>query len=165
MKIVKFAFALLALGHAVVHADGGLGSKPVLSLALAKRMADACEASATSAGWRPVNIAIFDDGGNLKLFRRQDNAYLHSIQIAKMKAHTAAGLPRSTRALGDIAYANPERPHGIQYVDGFATFPGGLPILTAKGVQLGGIGVSGATADQDEQCAQAGLDAIAEALK
>ena len=44
-------------------------------------------------------------------------------------------------------------------------FAGGLPILTADGAQLGGIGVSGATSDQDEQCAQAGIDAIADELR
>ena len=37
--------------------------------------------------------------------------------------------------------------------------------MTADKVQIGGIGVSGATADQDETCAQAGIDAAQDALK
>ena len=142
-----------------------LDTKPYLSLALAKRMADACEAKATAEGWRKINIAIYDDGGNLKLFRRQDDAYIHSIRIAQLKGHTSAGLPRSTRALGELNYSNPARPLGIDQVPGFVVFPGGLPILTADGRHIGGIGVSGATGDQDEMCAQAGIDAIADALK
>ena len=44
-------------------------------------------------------------------------------------------------------------------------FPGGVPIITETGVQIGGVGVSGATGDQDEQCAQAGIDAIRSLLK
>lgn len=142
-----------------------LETRPVLTLTMARTMADACEAKAAAEGWRKVNIAIYDDGGNLKLFRRQDGAFLHSVKIAQLKGHTSSGFPRPTRALGDIAYADPARPHGIQEVPGFVVFPGGLPILTAAGIQLGGIGVSGATADQDEQCGQAGLDAIADELK
>ena len=37
--------------------------------------------------------------------------------------------------------------------------------MTGNKVQIGGIGVSGGTADQDEQCAKAGLDAVANELK
>jgi glc operon protein GlcG len=142
-----------------------LETRPILTLAMAKTMADACEARAAAEGWRKVNIAVFDAGANLKLFRRQDDAYVHSIQIAQMKGHTSAGMPRSTRALGDLNYKTPGRPVGIENVEGFAMFPGGLPIVTADGVQIGGIGVSGATGAQDELCSQAGIDAIAGELK
>ncbi|MGB1883583.1 MAG: GlcG/HbpS family heme-binding protein [Gammaproteobacteria bacterium] len=142
-----------------------LDSQPVLALDLAKQMADACEALAVESGWRKVNVAIYDAGGNLKLFRRQDGAFMHSIQIAQLKARTSAGLPRATRALGDIANKNPGRMHGIEQVPGLVIFPGGLPIMTAGGDHIGGIGVSGATADQDEKCAQAGIDAVAAQLR
>jgi uncharacterized protein GlcG (DUF336 family) len=37
--------------------------------------------------------------------------------------------------------------------------------MTADKVQIGAIGVSGATADQDEACAQAGIDAAQDNLK
>ena len=156
--------ALLILAAAILHPASALETKPYLTLEMATKMADACEAKATAEGWRKVNIAIYDDGGNLKLFRRQDGAYLHSIKIAKLKGHTSSGMPRSTRKLGEINFSK-EPPYGIDAVPGFVIFPGGLPILTAAGDQIGGIGVSGATGDQDEACGQAGLDAIAELLK
>jgi len=142
-----------------------LGSKPYLTLEMAKIMADSCEEKAASEGWRKVNIAIFDDGGNLKLFRRQDGAFLHSIQISQLKGRTSSGIPRSTRALGEFNYSKPERPYGVEQVPGLVMFQGGLPIMTAQGTQIGGIGVSGATGDQDEICAQVAIDAIAETLK
>ena len=142
-----------------------LDTQPVLSLDIAKRMADACEALAEKSGWRKVNVAIYDAGGNLKLFRRQDGAYMHSIQIAQLKAHTSAGFPRPTRALGEFVNKTPGQVHGIEQVPGIVIFPGGLPILTAAGAHLGGIGVSGATSDQDELCAQAAIDAVADELK
>lgn len=140
-------------------------TKPYLTLAMAKKIADVCEAKAIAEKWRNVNIAIYDDGGNLKLFRRQDNAFLHSIRIAQLKGQTSAGMPRSTRELGEINFANPARPLGIEHVPGLVVFPGGLPIMTAAGMQIGGVGVSGATADQDEACAAAGIAAISEMLQ
>jgi len=160
MKAIYFAALLL-----VAHSASAIGTKPTLTLAMAKKIADVCEAKAMAEGWRKVNIAIYDDGGNLKLFRRQDGAFLHSIKIAQLKGHTSAGMPRSTRKLGEINYSKGDRPLGIEEVPGFVVFPGGLPIMTADGEQIGGIGVSGATGDQDEACAQAGIDAISDDLK
>jgi uncharacterized protein GlcG (DUF336 family) len=159
MKIV-----ILVLATTLLQPAWAVGTKPYLTLEMATKMADACEAKANAEEWRKVNIAIYDDGGNLKLFRRQDGAYLHSIKIAKLKGHTSSGMPRSTRKLGELNFSK-EPPYGIDSVPGFVIFPGGLPILTAAGDQIGGIGVSGATGDQDEACGQAGLDAIAELLK
>ena len=80
MKIV-----LLVLATALLQPAWAVGTKPYLTLEMATKMADACEAKANAEEWRKVNIAIYDDGGNLKLFRRQDGAYLHSIKIAKLK--------------------------------------------------------------------------------
>ena len=139
--------------------------KPYLTLEMANIIADTCEKKALAEGWRKVNIAVYDEGANLKLFRRQDGAYLHSIKVAQLKGHTSAGLPRTTRSLGDLNYKNPDKPYGIDGVPGFVIFPGGVPIITETGVQIGGVGVSGATGDQDEQCAQAGIDAIRSHLK
>ena len=156
-------FTIVALGWTL--SSSAIETKPYLTLDMAQKMADACEAKAIAEGWRKINIAIFDDGANLKLFRRQDGSFTHSIQIAQLKGRTSAGMPRATRALGDFAYANPDRPYGIQEVPGLVVFPGGLPIMAGDGTQIGGIGVSGATGDQDEECAQAGLDAIADMLE
>jgi uncharacterized protein GlcG (DUF336 family) len=151
-----------------VAAGQALEQKPILTLGMAKKMADTCEALQQKEGWRPLNIAIFDDGGNLKLFRRQEKAFVGSIQIAQMKGHTSAMFPSPTRRFGVLAFGDKENPAtapGIAFVPGLASFPGGLPITTAAGDHIGSIGVSGATGDQDEMCAQAAVDAIAEMLK
>ena len=156
---------ILLLGLLLPALAMGLGTKPYLTLEMAQKMADACEAKAMAEGWRKFNVAIYDDGGTLKLFRRQDGAFMHSIQIAQLKGRTSAGFPRTTRQLGEFNHSKPGQPYGIAQVPGIVVFPGGLPIVTASGDQIGGIGVSGATGDQDEACAQAGIDAIAEQLK
>ena len=53
---------------------------------------------------------------------------------------------------------------GLAHVPGLITFPGGLPIQVA-GVSIGGIGVSGTSGGEDEQCAAAAIEAVAEKLK
>jgi len=141
MQIAKLPlslFILLLLSTADCFSAEALQFKPVMTLAMANKMADACEQKAKSENWNPVNIAIFDQGGNLQLFRRQDDAYLGSIKIAQLKGHSSAVLPFSTRHLGEkIAYKDPTRPHGIELVPGVVVFPGGLPVKTQSGHLIG----------------------------
>jgi uncharacterized protein GlcG (DUF336 family) len=146
---------------AAAGSAAAIEQRPYLTLEVAKKMAAACEAKARQEGWK-MNIAIVDNGGNLKYFLRQDDAFLKSIEIAQMKAGTSAGFPFSTKQVGEIAAT---RVPGIAHVPGIATFEGGLPIMTADGKHIGAIGVSGATAEQDGMCAQAGLDAVKNDLK
>ncbi len=165
-------FSTVAVGALVVLTLGSeakaLDQKPILTLEVANKMADACEAARAKGGWRPVNIAIVDDGGHLKLFRRQENAFLGSASIAQDKARTSAMLPFSTRMVAEISFGKDGQPApvpGLAFSPGLAAFAGGLPIMTAGGAHIGAIGVSGASADEDEQCAQAGLDAVKDMLK
>jgi len=140
---------------------GAQEMRATVTSATAKKMADACEAKAKTEGWRMI-IAIVDDGGNLKYFRRMDGAFLGSIQIAQLKANTAAAFPASTKQLDDVAQKSVP---GLVHVPGFLMIEGGIPIMTSKGAQLGAIGVSGASAEQDGVCAQVAVDAVKSELK
>lgn len=170
MRIPHALLAAALLAAALPPAPAAAAeSRPLLTLEMAVRMADACEARQRRAGdWRPVNIAIVDRGADLVLFRRQDDAFLGSIDIALGKARTAARLPFPTRTVVEIAYGKdgePGRAPGIVHTPGIMPLTGGLPVRNAAGQLLGAIGVSGATGDQDEECAQAGIDAIAGMLR
>lgn len=164
-------FKAFAVAAAVLVAAMGLSTsaqavdqKPVLTLEMANKIIEACVAKAAAEGWRPVNVAVYDDGGNLKAFQRMDNAFLGSIQVAQLKGHSSTMFPFPTRVFAELAYGkdgNPGRIPGIAEVPGIAAFAGGVPIMTPDGHQLGGVGVSGASSDEDEQCAQAGIEAIA----
>ena len=159
------AGAALGLAAAGAHA---IETKPVLTLEMAEEIAVVCQELAVEKGWRPVNVAVYDDGGNLTVFHRMDGAFVGSIQIAQMKGHTSAMFPFSTRMMSELAYGKdgePGRVPGISEIPGIAAFPGGVPIMTADGSQIGAVGVSGATGDQDEECAQAGIDAIADMME
>ena len=143
------------------------GTAYAVDLETAKQMADACEAKAAEEGWK-MNIAVVDGGADLVLFRRMDGAFLGSVDIAQMKARSSAMFPFPTRGLGEIAFGKdgePGRTPGLAFVPGLAAFPGGLPVKTAEGEHIGAIGVSGGTGDQDEACAQAALDAVADQLQ
>lgn len=160
MKKTLFSITLVSLLTALAGSAMALELRPVLSLDVAKKMAAACEAKAKQEGWK-MNIAIVDTGGSLKFFLRQDDSFMKSIEIAQLKAGTSAGLPFSTKLIGEIATKVP----GIAHVPGIVTFEGGLPIMTADGKQVGAIGVSGASAEQDGICAQAAVDAVKNDLK
>ena len=160
MKKTLLSISLASLFTALAGSALALEQHPVLSLDVAKKMAAACEAKAKQEGWK-MNIAIVDNGGNLKFFLREDDAFLKSIEIAQLKAGTSAGFPFSTKQIGEITTKIP----GIAFVPGIVTFEGGLPILTADGKQVGAIGVSGGTAEQDGICAQASVDAVKSDLK
>lgn len=132
---------------------------PKLSLEDARLMMEAAEQRASDIGV-DMDIAIVDDGGNLLLFQRMDNARITSITIAIDKAFTAGASRKSTRAYGDVS--GPGAPaFGINTsIQGrFMIFAGGLPIFI-NDHPVGGIGCSSGSPDQDETVAQAGVDAL-----
>ena len=109
---------------------------------------------------QPMNIAVMDAGMNLVAFERMDGAWVLSIDIALGKAFTAAGRGLSTRDIGEMA--QPGQPlFGVNTTNGgrVVVFAGGLP-LVRDGEVVGAVGVSGGSVDQDEEVAQAGVDAF-----
>lgn len=168
MKLINLIVLVVLYIVSLNNAAFSLEMKPVIDLSLAKKMADVCEAKRESSKWNPINIAIVDSGADLVLFRRQDGAFLGSIDIAIRKATSSAMIPRSTRKVGELAYGEDgnlgPRP-GVATVDFLVPFAGGLPIRTESGHLIGAIGVSGASSDQDEECAQAAIDAVKHLLK
>jgi len=139
----------------------------VMSLETAKKLAAGCEAKAKEQNWK-MNISVVDSGANEIFFEKMDGAFLGSREIALHKAQTSANFPFPTRFVEQLVYGKDLKGGvvpGFALVPGVVAFAGGLPIMSADNVHIGGIGVSGGTADQDETCAQAGLDAGKDALK
>lgn len=93
-----------------------------------------------------------------------DGARIKPIDVAMLKASTAATTGRSTPDLRRLVIAEGEQPHGIEHVPGITIVEGGEPIVTKSGVLIGGIGVSGARPTEDGECARAAIAAIASAL-
>ena len=75
----------------------------------------------------------------------------------------SAPFPFPTRGIEQLVYDKDLKVGmvlGLALVPGIIAFAGGLPIMTEDKVHIGGIDLSGGTADQDETCAQAGIDAV-----
>lgn len=122
-------------------------SKPVLTLDTASRVRDGCLAWATQHKLN-VAIAIYDDSGRLLTFARMDGVPTAVGDIAMWKGRSAATYRSASE---DTAkWNNPNFP-------GIATAGGGVPMFTASGQPLGGIGVSGAQTDEDIACAETAI--------
>ncbi|MFH1138242.1 MAG: heme-binding protein [Pseudomonadota bacterium] len=110
----------------------------------------------------PMVIAVVDAGANLVALQRMDDALLASVEIAADKAYTAVALKMPTAQL-----AQPSQPgqplFGLNAVSGgrIIIFGGGIP-LKKDGRIIGGVGVSGGSVEDDQACAQAGVDRLAE---
>jgi uncharacterized protein GlcG (DUF336 family) len=116
-----------------------------------------------------VNVAVVDPGGTLAAFLRMPGAPLHSVDIAIDKAYTAVSFGLATSQWHAVLQQHSAAVReGLVLRPRFVGFGGGLPILDGTGEgsggtgqRMGGIGVSGGSEQQDEDCARAGLAAIA----
>ncbi|WP_022891492.1 GlcG/HbpS family heme-binding protein [Agromyces subbeticus] len=110
-----------------------------------------------------VSIAVVDGGGHLVAFARMDGAEIAGPTLAVDKAFTAVAHRVATSELGALAAPGGSL-FGLHANGGgrYVLFAGGVP-LAIDGVVLGGVGVSGADAADDESCAYAASAAFAEA--
>ncbi|MCW6533118.1 heme-binding protein [Sphingomonas sp. MMSM20] len=103
----------------------------------------------------PMNIAVYDDGANLKAFERMDGALLGSLDIAMNKARTAALFGFNTEALYDFSKPGGTSPGFEQSNGGLTVFAGGIPVRDHDGRLLGAVGISGGAVTQDFEVAEA----------
>jgi uncharacterized protein GlcG (DUF336 family) len=143
------ALALAAAG--TVHAQQRPEYGPDVSIAAAKKIAAATLTECAANKWN-VAVAVVDNHGFLVYFERMANTQTASVEIAIGKARTAATYRRTSRVFQDVINKAP----AVATLPGVVASPGGVPIF-ADGKIIGGVGVSGVTGDQDEQCAKAGL--------
>ncbi|MEI8188641.1 MAG: heme-binding protein [candidate division NC10 bacterium] len=105
-----------------------------------------------------ISVAIVDDGGNLILFARADNAGLTTQGVAMTKARAAA-MTRFPSGKKSASGNERSDHHALAItlasgIDRFCTMEGGVPIKV-KGQVVGGVAVSGA-GDNDPEYAAAG---------
>ncbi|MFN7713575.1 MAG: GlcG/HbpS family heme-binding protein [Curvibacter sp.] len=162
MKPASLFIKLFTLSGLILLSTASIGQamRPSLTLETAKKIAAGCEERSRKEGWSMI-VAVVDTGGQLKYFSRMDESMGISVGLAQAKASTSASAPVSTRKFRDIAKNNAL---GLELTPNVSTVAGGLPII-ANGKHIGGVGVSGGSEDQDEICAQAGLDAARDALR
>jgi uncharacterized protein GlcG (DUF336 family) len=132
-----------------------------ISSELAQKMVDGAMAKARELGVSE-NVAILDDGGNLKAFSRMDGASIPTIEIAQNKAYTAL-FGVSTQDFFNFIQGDPSLLAGLPTLARVAAWGGGFPI-NVDGEIVGAIGVSGApTVQNDVDCARAALALVSDA--
>src|SRR6266550_4490599 len=154
--------------HARCPSSGGRSpmadvvTKHSISSELAQKMVDAAVAKARELGVTE-NVAILDDGGNLKAFSRMDGASIPTIEIALNKAYTAL-FGVSTQDFFNFIQSDPSLLAGIPTLARVAAWGGGFPVKL-NGEVIGAIGVSGApTVQNDVDCARAALALVSDAV-
>lgn len=136
-----------------------VAAHPSLTLDGARVALDAALTRAGELGVA-VNVSVCDVAGHEIAFARMDGAALLSADIARDKAYTVAaflGIP--TDRWFSMIEAEPALREGIVHRDRLVIFGGGVPV-TADGVAVGAVGVSGGTAEQDHEVATAGAAAV-----
>jgi glc operon protein GlcG len=128
-----------------------------INLETAKKAIAAAQAEARKNNW-PMAIAVVDNAGMLVAYERMDNTQTGSVQVSIDKAVSSAMFRRSTKVFQD-AVAGGGVGLRVLGLHGANPVEGGL-VLMMDGKVVGGIGASGATADQDGIVAKAGSDAV-----
>ncbi|MBI3513459.1 MAG: heme-binding protein [Proteobacteria bacterium] len=103
-----------------------------------------------------ISVAVCDAGGRLLAFQRMDNAIWASAYGSQGKAIASAAFGRASGLMTDRADHPTLR--GIAAAEGGHMFfgQGAVPMLRG-GVVIGACGVGGGTAQEDEDCAAAGV--------
>ncbi len=128
-----------------------------LSISDARVLLEGAEEKSREIGV-PMCSAVTDEAGNLIAFTRMDGAKISSISIAMDKAFTGAAAKKGTHEYNQLAV--PGKPtFGIHVTNQgrFSIIGGGLPIIINDEV-VGGIGISGGTAEEDQIVAQGAID-------
>ncbi len=161
LKIATVTLALL-LTTTVVNAQ--TADRKTLTIEGAKKVIAASVAYARKNNAPGGVIAVVDDGGNLMALERLDGTFAAGATISIGKARTAALFKRPTKAFEDIVKNG--RTAMVALPDSlFTPLQGGIPIVV-DGQIVGGVGVSGASsAQQDEELAIAGANALSGDVK
>src|SRR6516164_2847790 len=153
-------FIMTSLLAARVAAAADVNPQPTLTLEGAHRVVDAALAYARSHGAPGAAVAVVDAGGHTMLLERLDGTFPASADVSIGKARTAANFGRPTRGMEDSINKNRPALAAVAAVTPFTPLQGGIPIMDGKEV-VGAIGVSGAaSAQQDEEIAIAGAEAL-----
>jgi uncharacterized protein GlcG (DUF336 family) len=139
----------------------GVVTQKTLSLAMAQTIANAAIAKCQSMGFK-IAVSVLDRGGLALVMLRDENASLHTVESSDRKAYTARTFRQPSAAIVKRILDNPAVAGFKEYTRVIA-LAGGLPIKIGDDV-IGAIGVSGSPG-KDDDCAQAGIDKIADQLK
>ncbi|MEQ9639494.1 MAG: heme-binding protein [Alphaproteobacteria bacterium] len=129
-----------------------------LTLTQANQVIAGAIAKAEAMGIK-INVAVCDVGGRLVAFARMDGAMWAGVYGSQGKAvaSAAAGVPSGN--LTERA-DHPTWRHIVAASGGHIALGQGAVPIRIDGELVGACGVGGGTAQEDEDCAQAGVDGL-----
>ena len=132
-----------------------------LTLAQASTIVDVALKTGRDKKFQPLSVAVLDPGGHLVAFKREDKSGILRFDIAFGKAWGALGMGLGSRTLAERAANTPQFFTMLAAVSRgrMVCNPAGVLIRDADGDIIGAVGISGDTADNDEICAIAGIEA------
>jgi uncharacterized protein GlcG (DUF336 family) len=163
MSVVLYRLAGIGLACAVIApANAQLLARKDLSANIAVAIAETAIATCTANGFR-VSATVVGRNGEVIVQIRGDGTGPHTMENSFKKAFTSRTFRIPSGEMEDRLKKNPQM--GAQYLTGFTTARGALPIMVGEDV-IGAAGVSGAPGgDKDEACVKAGIDKVADQLK
>ncbi|MBX9772979.1 MAG: heme-binding protein [Xanthobacteraceae bacterium] len=132
-----------------------------LTLVQASTIVDVALKTGRDKKFQPLSVAVLDAGGHLVAFKREDKSGILRFDIAFGKAWGALGMGLGSRTLAERAANTPQFFTMLAAVSQgrMVCNPAGVLIRDADGDVIGAVGISGDTADNDEICAVAGVEA------
>jgi uncharacterized protein GlcG (DUF336 family) len=130
------------------------GHSAVLSLEVASAACSGAIRRATELGLS-INVAVTDASGVLTAFQRMPGSSQPAVEYAIDKAYSATMTGVPSNQWVDMLVHDRMHDIGLPLRPRLTVFGGGLPLMDGRTL-VGGIGVSGGTAAQDEDCARAG---------
>ena len=132
----------------------------MLTLDQARTISVGAFARAAELDLDPLTVAVLDAGGHLRLLERADGSGILRPQIAIGKAWGALGLGLPSRELERRSEGRPTFFGALASAsDGRVVPAAGAVLVLSDDEIVGAVGVTGDTADNDEQCALAGVEA------
>ena len=160
-SFVRFALAGMACAL-VVPASAQTVAHKDLSIDAAVTIATTAMADCKAKGYK-VSATVVGRAGEVLLQLRGDGTGPHTMENSYKKAFTARTFRIPSGDMEKRLKDNPQM--GAQYLTGFTTARGALPITVGEDV-IGAAGVSGAPGgEKDEACVKAALDKVADQLK
>jgi uncharacterized protein GlcG (DUF336 family) len=133
----------------------------MLSLETAKALAAAALDNASEHG-KPVSVCVVDERGLIVYLERQNGVLPFTSAMAEGKAVGSAFTGLDSALLETYAKNNPAGPAmaiAARLGGHYVAARGGLPLIH-DGVVIGAIGISGATAEEDETSARVAVEKV-----
>ena len=157
--IAVFLISLLALAQVNADTQAYVTTR-TLSFETANQLAIAAAEACRKQGYQ-VSASVVDRNGNILALVRDPLAGVHTLEVSRQKAYTAATFQTATSEMKNF--------DALRFAPEVLLVGGGVPIKVG-GHFYGAVGISGAparkiTGDVDEECALTGIAAISDALE